>query len=126
MNLSFYRQLKQIEDKILEVLSSSEGNILEDETAIEVLSSSKVLANEISEKQVCLNTLIFNLTAMTDSSGCCISSDICSYSCRQLPKKQKRRLTRLVWVIVPLPSIQPSCSSLSLICRILSPCTSTL
>jgi dynein heavy chain len=45
------RQLKEIEDKILEVLSSSEGNILEDETAIEVLSSSKTLANEISEKQ---------------------------------------------------------------------------
>jgi dynein heavy chain len=36
--------LKEIEDKILEVLSSSEGNILEDETAIKVLSSSKILA----------------------------------------------------------------------------------
>jgi len=48
------RQLKEIEDKILEVLSTSEGNILEDETAIEVLSSSKKLANEISEKQVCM------------------------------------------------------------------------
>ena len=48
----FFRQLKEIEDKILEVLSTSEGNILEDETAIKVLSSSKVLANEISEKQV--------------------------------------------------------------------------
>ena len=45
------KQLKDIEDKILEVLSTSEGNILEDETAIQVLSSSKVLANEISEKQ---------------------------------------------------------------------------
>ncbi|KAM3849660.1 dynein axonemal heavy chain 7 [Diretmus argenteus] len=45
------RQLKEIEDKILEVLSSSEGNILEDETAVKILSSSKVLANEISEKQ---------------------------------------------------------------------------
>uniref|UniRef100_A0A8C2TBE9 Dynein axonemal heavy chain 7 n=1 Tax=Coturnix japonica TaxID=93934 RepID=A0A8C2TBE9_COTJA len=45
------RQLKEIEDKILEVLSASEGNILEDETAIKILSSSKVLANEISEKQ---------------------------------------------------------------------------
>ena len=44
------RQLKEIEDKILSILSS-EGNILEDETAINVLSSSKVLANEISEKQ---------------------------------------------------------------------------
>ncbi|XP_030285119.1 dynein heavy chain 7, axonemal isoform X1 [Sparus aurata] len=45
------RQLKEIEDKILEVLSSSEGNILEDETAVKILSCSKVLANEIQEKQ---------------------------------------------------------------------------
>ena len=43
--------LKEIEDKILGVLSSSEGNILEDETAVQILSSSKVLANEIQEKQ---------------------------------------------------------------------------
>ncbi|KAK6993742.1 dynein heavy chain 3 axonemal, partial [Biomphalaria glabrata] len=44
-------QLKDIEDKILEVLSMSKGNILEDETAIEILSSSKALSIEISEKQ---------------------------------------------------------------------------
>jgi len=31
----------------------SQGNILEDETAIKVLSSSKVLSEEISAKQVC-------------------------------------------------------------------------
>ncbi|CAF1508861.1 unnamed protein product, partial [Adineta ricciae] len=46
------RMLKEIEDKILEVLSSSSGNILEDEAAINVLSSSKLLANDISEKQL--------------------------------------------------------------------------
>uniref|UniRef100_A0A8C3CTF2 Dynein axonemal heavy chain 3 n=1 Tax=Cairina moschata TaxID=8855 RepID=A0A8C3CTF2_CAIMO len=45
------KQLKEIEDKILEVLSKSEGNILEDETAIQILSSSKELSEEISEKQ---------------------------------------------------------------------------
>uniref|UniRef100_A0A1B0F9M2 AAA+ ATPase domain-containing protein n=1 Tax=Glossina morsitans morsitans TaxID=37546 RepID=A0A1B0F9M2_GLOMM len=45
------RMLKETEDKILEVLSAAE-NILEDETAVQVLSSSKALANEISEKQV--------------------------------------------------------------------------
>ena len=33
------KQLKEIEDKILETLSSSEGNILEDETAIQILDS---------------------------------------------------------------------------------------
>ena len=45
------RQLKEIEDKILYTLSASEGNILEDETAIQVLDSSKVLSNEIAKKQ---------------------------------------------------------------------------
>lgn len=43
--------LKEIEDKILEILSTSEGNILEDETAVQVLSSSKMLSNEITSKQ---------------------------------------------------------------------------
>lgn len=43
--------MKEIEDKILGVLSSSEGNILEDETAVQILSSSKIVANEIQEKQ---------------------------------------------------------------------------
>lgn len=45
------KQLKEIEDKILEVLSTSQGNILEDETAIKVLSSSKTLSEEIQTKQ---------------------------------------------------------------------------
>ncbi|EDS43082.1 dynein-1-beta heavy chain [Culex quinquefasciatus] len=49
------RQLQEIEDKILQVLSS-EGNILEDETAVSVLSSSKTLANEINEKQIIAET----------------------------------------------------------------------
>eukprot|EP00736_Rhodelphis_marinus_P007919 Rmarinus@m.2764 len=45
------KQLKEIEDKILYVLTSSEGNILDDSQAIEVLSASKVLSDEISQKQ---------------------------------------------------------------------------
>jgi dynein heavy chain len=45
------KQLKEIEDQILKVLSSSEGNILEDEGAVKILSASKVLSDEISEKQ---------------------------------------------------------------------------
>lgn len=35
----------------MQVLSSSEGNILEDEEAVNILSSSKTLANEIEVKQ---------------------------------------------------------------------------
>ena len=45
------KKLKEIEDQILHTLSSSEGNILEDASAIEVLSSAKVLSVEIAEKQ---------------------------------------------------------------------------
>ncbi|XP_020300595.1 dynein heavy chain 3, axonemal isoform X2 [Pseudomyrmex gracilis] len=45
------RILKEIEDKILEVLTTSEGNILEDETAIKILSTSKVLSEDIESKQ---------------------------------------------------------------------------
>ncbi|CAG9462898.1 unnamed protein product [Pedinophyceae sp. YPF-701] len=45
------RRLKEIEDQILQVLSSSEGNILEDETAIQVITDAKVLGKEIEEKQ---------------------------------------------------------------------------
>ena len=45
------RQLKEIEDKIIEILSTSEGNILEDETAINVITSSKQLSTEIDVKQ---------------------------------------------------------------------------
>ncbi|CAK9228319.1 unnamed protein product [Sphagnum troendelagicum] len=45
------RQLSETEDQIILVLSSAEGNILEDETAINNISSSKALSVEIAEKQ---------------------------------------------------------------------------
>ena len=44
------RKLK-IEDKILHILSTSKGNILEDSAAIDVLTVSKTISDEISEKQ---------------------------------------------------------------------------
>ncbi|NWI88768.1 DYH7 protein, partial [Pitta sordida] len=46
------KNLKEIEKKILETLQSSEGDILEDETAIQVLDSAKIMANEITKKQL--------------------------------------------------------------------------
>lgn len=45
------RLLKEIEDQILQIMSSSSGNILEDETAISTLKGSKTLSDEISKKQ---------------------------------------------------------------------------
>ncbi|XP_026763473.2 dynein axonemal heavy chain 12 [Galleria mellonella] len=43
--------LKQVEDDILRTLQESKGDILEDETAIEILDSSKLLAIDIMKKQ---------------------------------------------------------------------------
>uniref|UniRef100_UPI00358F5A88 dynein axonemal heavy chain 12-like n=1 Tax=Myxine glutinosa TaxID=7769 RepID=UPI00358F5A88 len=45
------RQLKETEDNILETLHLSTGNILEDESAIDILDSAKVMSNEITKKQ---------------------------------------------------------------------------
>ncbi|GLC60993.1 hypothetical protein PLESTB_001703700 [Pleodorina starrii] len=45
------KKLAEIEDRILQVLSSSQGNILEDATAIQILSEAKAVSNEISLKQ---------------------------------------------------------------------------
>jgi dynein heavy chain len=43
-------QLKELEDKILALLSSSTGNILDDEELIETLSSSKIMGTKIEEQ----------------------------------------------------------------------------
>ncbi|KAJ3308630.1 Dynein heavy chain 3, axonemal [Boothiomyces sp. JEL0838] len=45
------KQLKEIEDKILAILSSSQGNLLEDESAITALTSSKLVSDDIAQKQ---------------------------------------------------------------------------
>lgn len=50
-SLCIFRLLKETEDKILEVLSVAEGNILEDEGAIDILTSSKNLSDDIHIKQ---------------------------------------------------------------------------
>ena len=44
------KALKDVEDKILFTLSASEGNILEDEAAIQTLDSAKLIADEIKQK----------------------------------------------------------------------------
>lgn len=49
-NASMKRELKEIEEKILFMLSKSEGNILDDEELINTLSQSKITSNEIASK----------------------------------------------------------------------------
>ena len=67
------RQLKEIEDKILYTLSASEGNILENETAIQILDSSKILSDEIAKKQKASGCTILRL-------NCFIVNLFCSYN----------------------------------------------
>jgi len=45
------KALEDCENEILRVLSESQGNILEDESAINILKESKVIANDIAAKQ---------------------------------------------------------------------------
>ena len=45
------RRLKEIEDRILHTLSSTEGDILADASAVGVLSEAKIVSDEIGEKQ---------------------------------------------------------------------------
>ena len=54
------KQLEEIEKKILDVLNM-EGNILDDENAIEILQQSKKIANEIEEKQKTSEVIYFLL-----------------------------------------------------------------
>ncbi len=46
------KQLKSLEDKILHILVSTKGNILEDDGAVEVLATAKDLSDAIQRKQV--------------------------------------------------------------------------
>jgi len=49
-NAKMKKELKEIEDKILFMLSNSQGNILDDEELINTLAQSKVTSNDIEEK----------------------------------------------------------------------------
>ena len=49
-NARMKKQLTEIEDKILHLLSNASGNILDDEVLIDTLAQSKVTSNEITEK----------------------------------------------------------------------------
>ena len=49
-NAQMKKELKEIEDKILFLLSNSQGDILDDEELINTLSQSKVTSNEIAAK----------------------------------------------------------------------------
>lgn len=50
-NAKMNKQLKEIEDEILRLLSTSEGDVLEDDTLVDKVTASKQVADDIAEKQ---------------------------------------------------------------------------
>ena len=50
-NAEMNRQLKNVEDKILQLLAASEGDVLEDDLLVNTIADAKQTANEITEKQ---------------------------------------------------------------------------
>ena len=50
-NARMVKQLKELEDKILQLLSESQGDVLDDDALVNAISSSKQTATEIQEKR---------------------------------------------------------------------------
>lgn len=82
------------------MLSSSEGNILEDEKAINVLSSSKLLSNEITEKQAVAEKteLKIDKTRM-DYKPIAVHSSILFFSIADLANIEPMYQYSLTWFI---------------------------
>ncbi|KAF5288992.1 hypothetical protein FQA39_LY03871 [Lamprigera yunnana] len=94
------RMLKEIEDQILAVLSESEGNILEDETAVQILSTSKVLSNEIASKQAVAEATEKNIDlARLQYTPIAIHSTILFFSIADLANIDPMYQYSLVWFI---------------------------
>ena len=74
------KKLKGIEDEILMILSS-DGNILENEAAIQVLSSSKVLSVELFEKQAIAEETEQKIDESRESYRCIANSSAMLYFC---------------------------------------------
>ena len=104
------RLLKEIEDKILFIMSSSSGNILEDETAIQTLKDSKTLSDEISKKQAIADETEININLVRQSySPVAYSSQILFFCIADLANIEPVYQYSLTWFInLFISSIQNS------------------
>eukprot|EP01038_Epipyxis_sp_PR26KG_P004763 gene4763-6681_t len=94
------RTLKEIEDKILHIMSSSSGNILEDETAIQTLKDSKTLSDEISKKQAIAEETEININNVRQSySPIAYSSQILFFCIADLANIEPVYQYSLTWFI---------------------------
>ena len=94
------RLLKEIEDKILKIMSSSSGNILEDETAITTLKVSKTLSDEITIKQIAAEETEKNINSVRKSySPVAYSSQILFFCIADLANVESVYQYSLTWFI---------------------------
>jgi dynein heavy chain len=94
------RLLKEIEDKILKIMSSSSGNILEDETAITTLKNSKTLSDEITVKQITAEETELNINSVRQSySPVAYSSQILFFCIADLANIEPVYQYSLTWFI---------------------------
>lgn len=94
------KQLKEIEDRILFIMSSSSGNILEDETAIQTLNDSKTLSDEIKKKQAIADETENNINAVRQSySPIAYSSQILFFCIADLANIEPVYQYSLTWFI---------------------------
>jgi len=94
------RQLKEIEDRILHIMSSSSGNILEDETAIQTLKDSKTLSDEIQKKQAIAEETEVNIDNVRQSySPIAYSSQILFFCIADLANIEPVYQYSLTWFI---------------------------
>lgn len=94
------RMLKEIEDKILEIMNSSSGSILDDENALHVLNNSKVLSTEIMEKQKIAEETEKNINAVRMSySPVAYSSQILFFCIADLANIEPVYQYSLTWFI---------------------------
>ncbi len=94
------RLLKEIEDKILHIMSTSSGNILEDETAITTLKQSKVLSDEISAKQAIAEETELNINQVRQSySPVAYSSQVLFFCIADLANIEPVYQYSLTWFI---------------------------
>ena len=94
------KRLKEIEDRILHTLSSSEGNILDDTAGIETLKEAKIVSDEITEKQIVAEATQVEIDAAREGyKPCGAYNSVLFFTIRDLANIDPMYQYSLAWFI---------------------------
>ena len=94
------KRLKDIEDRILHTLSSSEGNILDDTAGIETLKEAKIVSDEITEKQIVAEATQVEIDAAREGyKPCGAYNSVLFFTIRDLANIDPMYQYSLAWFI---------------------------